>query len=212
MDSQSSVPATVREFAKQRNRLVRVLFLWGDERNVPADHADSNYRMAREALLDHLPISADQVLPIPTDGGDAYQAATAYEQTLRARLSNQFNDFGVIDCVLLGIGDDAHTASLFPQTDALKENQRWVVANYVAKLATWRVTLTVPLINSAKSIAFFIAGASKTAALQTLWHGPVNHELYPSQMIRPVDGDLTFFVDQAAVNGLTIPSEFEIVK
>lgn len=194
----------------------RILFLFGDERNVPADHADSNFRMAREALLDLLPIHHDQVLPIPTDGTDATNAASRYEAALRQRISQRINHqasgCGVIDCVLLGMGDDVHTASLFPETLALKETERWVVANYVSKLATWRVTMTAPLINSAKSIAFFISGAGKTKALDTLWHGPWNYELYPSQMIRPVDGDLTFFVDQAAVAGLAIPSEFRIVK
>lgn len=190
----------------------RVLFLWGDERNVAIDHADSNARMAHEALLNHLPILPDQILAMPTDGVDAKMAAELYESKLRERLQVQRGGFGVIDCILLGMGDDVHTASLFPETAALKETTRWVVANYVDKLSTWRVTMTAPLINAATNIGFFIAGPSKTAALKTLWHGPQNVELYPSQMIRPVDGELTFFVDSAAVDGLTIPPDFRTVK
>jgi 6-phosphogluconolactonase len=192
----------------------RVLFLWGDERNVPADHADSNYRMVRESLLDKLEIDGQNTVRIPTEGGDeaqVSQAALQYENELQRRLPLNSDGMGVIDCVLLGMGDDVHTASLFPETAALRETSRWVVANYVPKLSTWRVTLTAPLINAAKQVAFFIAGSSKGPALNTLWHGPHQPELYPSQMIQPRPGELTFFVDKPAIENLSVPSNFRML-
>lgn len=192
----------------------RVLFLWGDERNVPADHVDSNYRMARESLLDKLDVDKQSIVRMPTEGGDegqVAQAALQYEIELEKRLPLNSDGFGVIDCVLLGMGDDVHTASLFPETTALRETSRWVVANYVPKLNTWRVTLTAPLINAAKQVAFFIAGSSKGPALNTLWHGPQQPELYPSQMILPRLGELTFFVDRPAIEGLAVPSNFRML-
>ena len=192
----------------------RVLFLWGDERNVPADHADSNYRMVRESLLDKLEIDDQNTVRIPTEGGDeaqVSQTALQYEIELKRQLPLNSDGLGVIDCVLLGMGDDVHTASLFPETTALRETSRWVVANYVPKLSTWRVTLTSPLINAAKQVAFFIAGSSKGPAINTLWHGPHQPELYPSQMIQPRPGELTFFVDKPAIEGLSVPSNFRML-
>lgn len=192
----------------------RVLFLWGDERNVPADHADSNYRMVCESLLDKLEIDDQAVVRIPTEGGDeeqVSQAALQYENELKRRLPLNSAGLGVIDCVLLGMGDDVHTASLFPETTALRETSRWVVANFVPKLSTWRVTMTAPLINAAKQVAFFIAGSSKGPALNALWHGPLQPELYPSQMIQPRPGKLTFFVDKPAIENLSVPSDFRML-
>ena len=192
----------------------RVLFLWGDERNVPAVHPDSNYRMVRESLLDKLEVDNQSIDRIPTEGGDEAQVgqvALQYEIKLTQRLLVNSHGMGVIDCVLLGMGDDVHTASLFPETTALHEASRWVVANYVPKLNTWRVTLTAPLINAAKQVAFFIAGSSKGPALNTLWHGPHQPELYPSQMIQPSPGELTYFVDKPAIGNLAIPSNFRML-
>ena len=192
----------------------RVLFLWGDERNVPADHADSNYRMVRESLLDKLEIDDRNTVRIPTEGGDeaqVSQVALQVEIELKRRLPLNSDGLGVIDCVLLGMGDDVHTASLFPGTAALRETSHWVVANYVPKLSTWRVTLTSPLINAAKQVAFFIAGSSKGPAINTLWHGPHQPELYPSQMIQPRPGELTFFVDKPTIEGLSVPSNFRML-
>lgn len=192
----------------------RVLFLWGDERNVPADHADSNFRMVRESLLDKLEVDKKSVVRIPAEGGDEAQvseAALQYEIELKRRLPLNSDGLGVIDCVLLGMGDDVHTASLFPETTALRETVRWVVANYLPKLNTWRVSMTAPLINAAKQVAFFIAGSSKGPALDTLWHGPHQPEQYPSQMIQPRSGELTFFVDRPAIENLTVPSNFRML-
>ena len=110
------------------------------------------------------------------------------------------------------VGDDVHTASLFPQTAALNETEAWVSANFVSKLNAWRITMTAPLINSARDVAFLIAGSSKTTALQTLWYGPYIPEQYPAQMIQPKAGDLTYFVDRPAIGSLSIPPVFRIFQ
>jgi 6-phosphogluconolactonase len=188
----------------------RVVLLWGDERNVPVEHADSNYRMVLESLICSVPIPPENILAISNPGGDAGDAAADYEKTLKCRLPTNEDGLGVIDCVLLGMGDDVHTASLFPQTSALHESKRWVVANHVPKLNTWRITLTAPLINAAKRIAFLIAGTAKTTALRTLWHGPHDPILYPSQMIQPQAGELTFFVDRPALGEVLPPVHYRV--
>ena len=190
----------------------RVLFLWGDERNVATDHADSNARMVRESLLASIQVPAANILSVPNPGGDAKQAARQYEGLLRDRLPQGEDGFSQIDCVLLGMGDDVHTASLFPQTAALNETEAWVSANFVSKLNAWRITMTAPLINSARDVAFLIAGSSKTTALQTLWYGPYIPEQYPAQMIQPKAGDLTYFVDRPAIGSLSIPPVFRIFQ
>lgn len=180
-----------------------VILIWGDERNVPPDHADSNFRMVREQLLDHIDIPAENVLGVPEPGGDAASAAAAYEKLLMPLAGDE--GLPVIDCVLLGIGDDVHTASLFPETKALDITDRLVVENWVEKLDTWRITLTSPVINAAKHVAFLIAGAGKESALKTIWHGPHNPSLYPSQLVQPRPGDLWFLVDEAAVGSTDAP-------
>lgn len=189
-----------------------VVFLWGDERNVPPDHADSNYRMASDCLIKSLPVSPRNILPVPEPGGDAGLAAIQYEKLLRSRLPLNSGGVGIIDCVLLGMGDDVHTASLFPETAALSESKSWVVANYVPKLDAWRVTMTAPLINAAKQVVFLISGAGKTQALRTLWNGPPVPHLYPAQMIQPISGYLSFFVDQAALGDIVLPSELGTIQ
>ncbi|RMF39852.1 MAG: 6-phosphogluconolactonase [Planctomycetota bacterium] len=183
-----------------------VVLIWGDERNVPPDHADSNFRMVQQTLLSKIEIPPENILGVPNPGGPAEQAAAEYEQRLRAVLPcDASGRWPRLDCVLLGLGDDAHTASLFPQTAALQEQDRWCVANFVPKLNTWRITLTAPAINAAANVAFLIAGEKKTDALRALWHGPAAPDLVPSQLIRPTDGVLWFFVDSAALDGVDPP-------
>lgn len=182
----------------------RIVLLWGDERNFPKDHADSNFRMIKEKLLDHIEIPAEHVLAVPNPGALPEVAAQQYEALLRRQLQPQANGFPAIDCVLLGIGDDGHTASLFPHTLALRETERWTVANHVPQLNTWRVTLTAPLINAARHVAFLVAGKSKQPALQAVWEGPADPQTIPSQMIQPEPGQLWFLLDQAAVGNLKL--------
>lgn len=162
----------------------RIEWFWGDERNVAPEHEDSNYRMVREALLDPAGIASSHVYPVPVDQAAPGVAASAYEATLREMFGSQA-PFPEWDLVLLGMGDDAHTASLFPETKAIDEQKRWFVENWVEKFNAFRYTLTAPAINSGREIWFLIAGANKREPLQTVLHGERHPSLYPSQLIQP---------------------------
>ena len=208
--SGGSTPQRLYELlaALTRNAIdwTRIVLIWGDERNVSQDDPQSNYRMVQEALLSHIEIPAENVLAVPNPSGDLEKSAVEYETLLRSRLDvGHAESFPSLDCVLLGLGDDVHTASLFPNTLALEERVRWVVANQVPQLGCWRLTLSAPLINAAKQVAFLVAGPSKTAALQELWHGPRDYRKFPAQLIVPASGKLTFFLDQAAIGSVTPP-------
>ena len=168
----------------------RVYF--GDERCVPPDHADSNFRMAKLALLSKVPIPGDNIYRIrgeinPND------AAIEYGKLLK----EHFDDGGP-DLLLLGMGDDGHTASLFPGTEALKETHHRCVANYVEKFKAWRVTLSAPFMNRAENVIILAAGAGKAARLQEVLEGPQDPERLPIQLIRPASGKLTWLLDSAA--------------
>ncbi len=167
---------------------------WGDERCVPPDHADSNYGMAQRALLSHIDIPAQNVHRLKGEL-DPVQAAQQYEDELRAI----FGARPRFDLILLGMGTDAHTASLFPGTPALHEQQRWVVAQYVDKLQINRLTLTPPIINQATTVIFLIAGNDKAAAIRSVWHGPHDPNRFPAQLVMPTTGSVIWLVDQAAV-------------
>lgn len=176
-------------------------FFWGDERHVPPDHADSNYRMAREAMLSKVPVPAGNVHRIRSENPDARKAADEYEAALRdfflsrSLLTNALPRF---DLILLGMGPDGHTASLFPGTHAVRERERWVAAPWVDKFHTYRITLTPPVINNAACILFFVAGEEKAETLRAVLEGPEESDRYPSQIIRPTSGTLRWLVDRAA--------------
>jgi 6-phosphogluconolactonase len=173
----------------------RVHVFWGDERCVPPDHPDSNYRMTRETLLDHVPLPEDNICRIRGEI-DPQQAAAEYEQVLRVFFSNA--DTPRFDLLLQGMGDDGHTASLFPGTRALYERTRWVIENYVPKLEMWRITLTAGAINAAAHVWFLVAGQNKAATLRAVLNGPRHPEKYPAQLIQPTDGELVWMADAAA--------------
>lgn len=178
----------------------KIHLFWGDERVVPANHADSNYRMVRVALLDRLKDSMPKVYRIPTGQQAADRAAREYELIMREFACGATFHF---DIVLLGIGDDAHTASLFPETHALTVTDRWVVANHVEKLSTTRVTLTAPVLNSANHVAFLVCGSSKQWAIDKILGTNRNPTLYPAQLIHP-SGELWWFIDEAIkLNGVS---------
>jgi 6-phosphogluconolactonase len=180
----------------------RVHVFWGDERCVPPDHPDSNYLLARRALLDHVPIPESNVRRIPGET-DPAQAAAAYEQTLRTFFSIRGAErFPRFDLILLGMGRDGHTASLFPGTAALHERKHWVVAQYIDGLAAWRVTLTPKVINSAARVVFLVSGAEKAERLHEVLHGPRRTDRMPAQIVRPVDGRLEWLVDAAAAGSI----------
>jgi 6-phosphogluconolactonase len=181
----------------------QMFFFWGDERHVPPDSADSNYRMAKEALLSKVPIPAANIFPVPAENPDASQAAEAYEQTLRKFFAVAPGEFPRFDLILLGMGPDGHTASLFPETAALQEKSRLVVANWVEKLGGSRITFTLPLLNAARCIAFLVSGTDKAAALHEVLEGNAPAEKYPSRLVQPREGKLIWFVDRAAASGLS---------
>lgn len=161
----------------------KIHWFWGDERNVPSDHADSNARMVREALFDRIAVPESNIHTVPIDVDDPQSAAEEYEQTLRQHFpSDQYPRW---DLALLGMGDDAHTASLFPDSQALEETQRWFVENWVEKYAAFRYTLTAPAINSATQSWFLVAGESKREAVSQALSAPRNPRVYPAQLIQP---------------------------
>lgn len=174
-------------------------FCWGDERAVAPDDSSSNYRMAREALLDALPVTEGQVHRMTGEAADLQSAARSYQQELAALFgTSAVAAPPAFDLVLLGLGDDGHTASLFPHTAALTETEQWVVANPVPKLDAVRLTLTPVILNRARRIAFIVVGARKAAALAAVVEGPRNAEHLPAQLIRPHPGELLWLVDEAA--------------
>jgi|SRR3984957_2863688 6-phosphogluconolactonase len=181
----------------------RMFFFWGDERHVPPTDGDSNYRMADEAMLSKVPVPAGNVFRFMTENPDAAAVAEAYEQTLRKFFSLRTGELPRFDLILLGMGPDGHTASLFPGTAALTETSRLVVANWVEKLKTHRLTLTLPVINAARSVAFLVSGVDKAAPLHAVLETDASGEQYPSKLIHPTDGKLVWLIDRAAASQLT---------
>lgn len=177
----------------------KVHLFWGDERCVPPNHPDSSYRMANETLIEHIPIPSHNVYRVQAELNPE-TASSHYETTLRTFFADA--DLPRFDVMLLGMGDDGHTASLFPGTIALVETERWVVANYVDKLGVWRITLTPPAINHARHIAFLVTGANKATRLRDVLHGERQPIVLPSQLIRPKDGKLLWLVDETAAASL----------
>jgi 6-phosphogluconolactonase len=177
----------------------RVHCFWGDERNVPPSHSESNYRMAREALLDHIPLSAANIHRILAEL-EPKRAATAYQEEIIAHFNPTLGDWPRFDLIFLGMGEDGHTASLFPYTEVLQEDESLVVANYVPQLDSWRITMTVPLINAARHVLFLINGQSKAGSLREVLLGKFRPAQYPAQLIVPVDGTLEWYVDEAAAS------------
>jgi 6-phosphogluconolactonase len=184
----------------------KVFFFWGDERHVPPEDPDSNYRMAQETILSKIPIPPANIFRIPGENPDASAAAEAYEQTLRKFFAVAPGEFPRFDLILLGMGPDGHTASLFPETAALQEKSRLVVANWVEKMKTSRITLTLPVLNAARRVAFLVSGADKAAVLHEVLEGNAPGEKYPSKLVRPSQGKLIWFVDRAAASELTAAS------
>jgi 6-phosphogluconolactonase len=181
----------------------QMFFFWGDERHVPQDSPDSNYRMAQEALLSKVPVPPANIFPVPAENPDAAQAAEIYEQTLRKFFAVAPGEFPRFDLILLGMGPDGHTASLFPETPALQEKSRLVVANWVEKLGSSRITFTLPLLNAARRVAFLVSGTDKAAALHEVLEGSAPAEKYPSRLVQPSEGKVIWFVDRAAASELS---------
>ncbi len=183
--------------ADYRDRIAweKVHIFFGDERCVVPDDPRSNYRMVREAWLDHSPIPAENIHRLRGEDDPAIESLRYEQEIARLVCSDRLPAF---DLILLGMGGDGHTASLFPGTAALRETARWVVAQYVDVMSAWRVTFTVPLINAARHVAFLVEGAGKAEMLWNVLEGPFQPDMWPSQLIQPVSGELHWLVDAAA--------------
>lgn len=176
---------------------------WGDERCVPPDSPDSNARMARETLLNFVPVPVNHIYRIHGEAG-AEQAAEQYEATLRDFFTHRLGMRSPrFDLLLLGMGADGHTASLFPHTAALNERKRWVVGHYVPNVSAWRVTLTVPALNAAANVIFLTTGSDKADVLKQVLEGPYLPEQFPSQLVQPENGRLTWLLDRSAAARLS---------
>ena len=168
-----------------------------DERCVPPDDKDSNYRMTREALLEKVPLKAEQVFRIEGEL-EPVAAAARYETVLRSQFRLEGAEVPRFDVLALGMGDDGHTASIFPHTAAIHELGRVVVANHVPQKNTWRVTLTWPVIIEARDVFFLIGGKDKADPLHRVLQGPYDPETLPSQLIQPKSGKLLMLLDRDA--------------
>lgn len=172
----------------------KVHFFWGDERAVPFEDSRNNAKMCYDELLNKVPVHADHIHIMRTDI-EPQEAALEYEKVLKQYFKDSETTF---DFVLLGMGDDGHTLSLFPGTEVIHEQDAWVKAFYLPAQQMFRITLTAPIVNNAACIAFLAAGAGKAETLKHVLKGEANFDLYPSQIINPTKGQLHWFVDQAA--------------
>ena len=176
-----------------------VVVFFGDERDVPQDHAESNYRMAQRTLLDHVPIDLKRVHPMPADADDLQVAAAAYEETIRRIVPADGHDVPRFDLILLGMGGEGHTASLFPGTEAIREQSRLVVSCFVPVLGRSRMTITYPLINAARCVILFVTGRDKAGGVACLLgDDEAARRRLPASGVAPTDGRMIVILDSAA--------------
>lgn len=174
-----------------------IQFFWSDERHVPPDHPESNYRMAHEALLSHVPVAPENVHRVHSENPNAADAASEYEQVLRDVTKQNLPR---LDLIFLGLGTDGHTASIFPGSEVLHENKRLVAAPYVEKFKSYRITMTLPLLNNGATVVFLISGAEKAEIVKDVFEG---ENKYPAQAVKPTQGELIWMLDEEAAAGLT---------
>ena len=175
-----------------------VQLFWGDERHVPPEHPNSNYRMVRETLLSSVPIPEESIHRVPAEM-EVRMAAFSYEETLRQFFGDERSKF---DLVLLGMGADGHTASLFPHSAGLNETFRWFIPNYAHSQDAWRLTLTKVAINAARTILVMVKGAAKADTLVEVLTGANEPDKYPIQLISPTDGEMIWLLDEGAASQL----------
>ncbi len=183
----------------------KVHLFWGDERPVPPSDSESNYGMVKKVLLDRISIPEDNIHRVQT-GMDVRLAAFQYEEELRRYFTGDWPGF---DLVLLGMGEDGHTASLFPHSAGLNEEHRWFIANYAPSRNTWRLTLTANAINSAHFVLVLIRGETKAEIVKTVLTGPRIPQEYPIQMIQPQTGEMVWLLDKGA--GCLLPNNFSFL-
>lgn len=181
----------------------QVHLFWGDERHVPPSDSSSNFRMTQERLLSQVPIPHENVHRIKAENPDAQTVAAEYERDLKQFFQLSEHEFPRFDLVLLGMGANGHTASLFPGTDAVHEQSRLVVAPWVEELNTHRITLTPPVINNANTIIFFVTGAEKAAMLKAVLEGQYKPDRLPAQIVHPTQGNVIWMIDQTAASLLS---------
>jgi 6-phosphogluconolactonase len=179
----------------------KIAFFFGDERHVPPDDRESNYRMANEALLSRVPVPSGSVFRIPSEEKDAETAALAYEQALQRYFTLKPGELPRFDLILLGLGPDGHTASLFPNSRALEEKTRLVVANWVEKFKADRITFTYPVLNAAANVTFLVSGKDKAATVREVFENSSAN--LPSQKVQPTNGVLLWMMDEAAAKLLS---------
>lgn len=203
--SGGSTPKALYELLADENQPYRgqlswedIHFFWGDERHVPPDHPDSNYRMASEAMLAKLPVPLTNVHRIKSEIADAGKAADKYEQTLREFFTLDKGQFPRFDLILLGMGSDGHTTSIFPKSDVINERTRLVVAPWIEKLKSFRITVTPPVLNNAASIIFLVSGAEKAKTLHEVLEGEYRPQYLPVQLIAPATGEVLWLADREA--------------
>jgi 6-phosphogluconolactonase len=196
--SGGSTPKRLYELLAERTEPFRdqiawekIHFFWSDERHVPSDHPESNYRMTYEALLSCVPVAEDNVHRIAGENPNAAEAAAQYEETLK-RVTGE--TLPQLDLILLGLGTDGHTASIFPGSEVLQETERLVAAAWVEKFKSYRITMTLPLLNNGRSVVFLVSGDEKAEIVKEVLEGP---ERYPAQAIKP-EGELLWLLDEAA--------------
>ena len=169
-------------------------FFWSDERHVAPDHPDSNYHMANEAMLAHVPVPETNIHRIHGENRDAAEAARDYERTL---IDVTHSTLPRLDLILLGLGTDGHTASIFPGSEALHETTHLVAAPWVEKLNTYRITMTLPLLNNTAAVLFLVSGADKAEIVRAVLEGP---RKYPAQYVSPTNGQLLWLLDKEAAD------------
>jgi 6-phosphogluconolactonase len=177
----------------------KIFFFWGDERHVPPDSPDSNYRMVNNALLSKVPVPAENIFRVHAEEKDANAVAEEYEKQVSNFFKLKPGEFPSFDLVLLGLGPDGHTASLFPDSAGLKEEKRIFIANRVEKMDTDRLTFTYPVLNAAACDMFLVSGESKTEKVRKILE---EHQDFPAAKVAPKEGDLLWFMDKAAAGNI----------
>ena len=193
--------ADEREGYRDKLSWDKIQFFWGDERHVPPDSIESNYRMATEAMLTKVPVPSENVHRIKSENTDAATAANEYEQKLREVFNLGQGELPCFDLVLLGLGTDGHTASIFPYSEVLNEKSRLMAAPWVKQLNSIRITMTLPVINNAACIIFLVSGSSKAEILRDVLQTDRTERL-PAQFVNPTNGRLLWIVDESAAQFL----------
>ncbi len=184
-------------YYRERLDWTNTFILWSDERCVPPTDPESNYKMAFDAFLSKVPLPEKNIYRIPAEMTPPPAAAKAYEQSLKTLFQGYFPK---IDLALLGMGDDGHIASLFPKTEALAEKERWVVSNYIEKLSSNRITLTLPVLNNARRVLFLVAGDSKAGIVKEVLRDDLPRNRYPAQMVSTYEGEVLWLLDKPAMS------------